>query len=403
MKKKRIVFYTDCPFVAGSEKSILNIIKYKKLIKQYDVILIYRYSKRYHKELSNLKLNIRTDFVKLINFDNYIINLNYKKPKDILVRIVILIINIILLSKLYNFFVIYKKLYKYKPDIVHINNGGFPGADSCNLLAIFVKKICKLSVYTINNFPSISKWNLFHTFYIKKISKNIDVITTGSKRNSKNLKKIFDTKVINIHNTLDINKIKTQLNPKINKYIKESSYKIFISAGILTRRKGFLELLESFKKIYRNGEKKFYLFIFGDGELKTDIKNFIFNNDLKNNIFLMGFTKNLYVEVIRSDFFILNSLYNEDMPYVLVESLYLRKPIITTRIAGNDEIVYNNLNGYISKPYDERALTKNINKLINLDLKKIKKYQNYSHYIFNKNFKYEKIMNKYFNIYSKIK
>ena len=70
--------------------------------------------------------------------------------------------------------------------------------------------------------------------------------------------------MINIPNTVDLNKIKTQLNPKINKYIKESSYKIFISAGILTRRKGFLELLESFKKIYKDGEKKFYLFIFGD-------------------------------------------------------------------------------------------------------------------------------------------
>ena len=107
----------------------------------------------------------------------------------------------------------------------------------------------------------------------------------------------------------------------------------------MTRRKGFLELLESFKKIYKDGEKKFYLFIFGDGELKADIKNFILKNDLKNNIFLIFFTKNLYVEVIRSDYFILNSLYNEDMPYVLVESLYLGKPIITTRIAGNDEII----------------------------------------------------------------
>ena len=115
----------------------------------------------------------------------------------------------------------------------------------------------------------------------------------------------------------------------------------------------------------------------------------------------MGFTKNLSIEIIRSDYFILNSLYNEDMPYVLVESLYLGKPIITTRIAGNDEIVFNNLNGYISNPYDEKALTKNINKLINLDSKKIRKYQEYSHFIYEKNFKYEKIMDKYLNIYGK--
>ena len=27
-----------------------------------------------------------------------------------------------------------------KPDIIHINNGGFPGADSCNLLSLISKK-----------------------------------------------------------------------------------------------------------------------------------------------------------------------------------------------------------------------------------------------------------------------
>tara|TARA_B100000963_G_scaffold119478_1_gene104086 strand:- start:16738 stop:17952 length:1215 start_codon:yes stop_codon:yes gene_type:complete len=402
MKKKRIVFYTDCPFVAGSEKGILNIIKYKKLTKQYDIVLIYRYSERYHNELLNLKLNIKTDFVKLINFDNYIINFNYNKPKDVFKRIIILITNIILLSKIYNFFIICNKLYKYKPDIIHINNGGFPGADSCNLLVLIVKKICKMSIYTINNFPSVSKWNFFHKYYIKKISKNIDVITTGSKKNAKYLKKLFDTEIINISNTVSPNKINTLTNPGINRYIKDNSYKIFISAGILTKRKGFLELLNSFNKIYKSGEKKFYLFIFGDGELREDIRSFILNNGLKNNIFLMGFTKNLSIEIIRSDYFILNSLYNEDMPYVLVESLYLGKPIITTRIAGNDEIVFNNLNGYISNPYDEKALTKNINKLINLDSKKIRKYQEYSHFIYEKNFKYEKIMDKYLNIYGKL-
>ena len=58
----------------------------------------------------------------------------------------------------------------------------------------------------------------------KKISKNIDVITIGSKRTLKS-QNIFDTKVINIPNTIDLNKINTKLKPKINKYIKESSYK----------------------------------------------------------------------------------------------------------------------------------------------------------------------------------
>ena len=351
MKKKRIVFYTDCPFVSGSEKSILNLIKYKKIINQYDVILIYRYSDRYHNGLKSLKLNIKTDFVRLINFDNYIVNLDYNKIGDILKRLIILIVNFFLFSKIYNYIVIYNKFKKYKPDIIHINNGGFPGADSCNLLSLFVNKISKLNIYTINNIPNASKWNFVHKFYVKKINKNINIITTASKNNSKKLKNIFDTKVTNISNTLEPYQIKTSLNPKIKQLVKNSSYKIFVSAGILTKRKGFLELLESFNNIYKNGFEKFYLFIFGDGELKKDISNYILNNLLENNIYLMGFTKNLDIELVYSDCFILNSLYNEDMPHVLIESLYLGKPIITSDVAGNNEIVYNNLNGYISKPY----------------------------------------------------
>ena len=47
MGKKKILYYTDCPFFAGCENMIANFFNSEELSKEYDIVLVFRYSKRY--------------------------------------------------------------------------------------------------------------------------------------------------------------------------------------------------------------------------------------------------------------------------------------------------------------------------------------------------------------------
>ena len=398
MKRKKIVFYTDCPFVAGCENTLLNILKFDKLSKTYDVVLIYRYSKRYREDIEKHELlNIKIHGIRLINFDNIIINLNYSKKKDLIIRIVILIIQILTLSKFVNLIKLYKVMKNQKPDIIHINNGGFPGADSCNLLSLISKKVSSKTIYTINNIPQVNNLNLISKIYFYFVSKNIDYFTTGSKFVSYQISKIFKNQVKNIPNCININlKNNNKIDSEIRKRVKDNS-KIFISAGLLTKRKGFIELIEIFSSL---DKEDFYLFIYGDGELRKEIQNKINAVGLSEKVFLMGYTNNLLKEIKNSDYFVLNSLFNEDMPYVLIEALLEQKPIISTDLAGINEIVIDGKNGYLSKPNNDQHFIENLNKAISLDETGYQNLRKSCKTHFEQNFDYIKNMNKYLNIYS---
>lgn len=399
MKKKNIVFYTDCPLVGGSENTIINILNCENLYKKYNVIFIFRYSKLYNQDIQKYNLKAKIEYIRLISFDNWIIKLNYSNPLDIFKRFLIKILQILTLSDVINGFLLYSKIKKYKPDLIHINNGGFPGASSCNVLGILSKKISKKIVYTINNIPKLSKYKIFDKFYLSIIRKNVDYFTTASRYSKNEITKIMKkNNILNIPNCIT-NEPKIIGKNQINKFIKNKSYKIFITAGILTKRKGIIELINCFKSYQK---KDFYLFIFGEGELKTEIKKQIIKNKLANNIFLMGFTSNLIEEIKVSDFFVLNSLYNEDMPFVLLEALSQSKPIISTNLAGASEIVFNEKNGFISDPYDFKKLEKNLISAINLPKYKYLSYRKFSQDLYANNFNSQKIVNKYLKLYSNL-
>lgn len=400
MKKKNIVFYTDCPLVGGSENTIINILSNKLLYDKYNVKFIFRYSKEYDQNIKKYDLKADIEYIKLISFDNWIIKLNYSNPIDVIKRIIIKFLQILTLSNIINSILLYNKIKKCKPDLIHINNGGFPGANSCNIVGVFSKIISKNTIYTINNIPSLSRYNVFHKFYLYVFRENIDYFTTASRYSKNKIIEIFKiNNVLNIPNCLMNNSKEINEKNQISKYIKNKNYKIFTTAGILTKRKGFIELIDCFN-LY--GKKDFYLFIFGEGELEEQIRKKIIKYNLSDNIFLMGFTSNLIEEVKKSHYFVLNSLYNEDMPYVLIEALSLSKPIISTNLAGANEIIFHQKNGFVSKPYDYIKLKENIEKAITLSQDKYISFKKYSEKIYKNKFNNEKIINKYMNLYSEL-
>ncbi|WP_143422350.1 glycosyltransferase, partial [Helicobacter pullorum] len=89
--------------------------------------------------------------------------------------------------------------------------------------------------------------------------------------------------------------------------------------------------IKSFKQL---NTPNIHLFIIGQGELENTLNTQIKDANLEDTITLLGATTNPYAPLSCANFFLFASNH-EGFPNVLVESLSLRIPIITTDCAPN--------------------------------------------------------------------
>lgn len=137
--------------------------------------------------------------------------------------------------------------------------------------------------------------------------------------------------------------------------------------------------------------------IIGKGNEHNSLIKFIRENNLHKIVKLLGYKNNPYPYIEKSDIFILSSKF-EGLPNVLLESMYLKKRIISSDCpTGPREILINNKYGFLYPINDYLALSKIIKRFKKNKLKKINNYhiKNLKKFDFNINCnKYLKIVNK---------
>jgi glycosyltransferase involved in cell wall biosynthesis len=120
--------------------------------------------------------------------------------------------------------------------------------------------------------------------------------------------------------------------------------KVYCAIGRLTFQKNFFELLEGFKRYSEEIDSNFNLIIIGEGELKNDLINYIKKNKL-DNFYLLGFKKNPYKYLYRSEMYVSTSRW-EEPGHTLIESGYLNVPLLTSNCPnGPNEIIVDGYNG----------------------------------------------------------
>lgn len=191
----------------------------------------------------------------------------------------------------------------------------------------------------------------------KKIRKKnyynlIDLYVTPSNFYKKKLEesKFSTSKIIQLTNPLPLD-TKYEINKKSKDYL--------LYFGRLSKEKGILNLLDVMKDI------DYKLIILGEGPLKDTIKNYI-KNDKLNNVTIEGFKEGEELrDYIRySKAVIIPSIWYENAPYTLSETLSLGKIAIVSNNGGIKEFILDKVNGFIFK--DKNELKKYILDLINL-------------------------------------
>jgi colanic acid/amylovoran biosynthesis glycosyltransferase len=129
----------------------------------------------------------------------------------------------------------------------------------------------------------------------------------------------------------------------------------FVCVGRLCEQKGQLLLLEAARRLA--DETEYELVLVGDGELRGQIEAFISHFNLRNNVRVTGWVSN---DRVREEIHLARALilpsFAEGLPVVLMESMALRRPVISTYIAGIPELVCQNENGWLVPAGDVEEL-----------------------------------------------
>ena len=253
------------------------------------------------------------------------------------------------------------QVFKHKPNIIIT---GLVGFIPC-ILKYFFKNLM-----IINSIQGYPKFSFSRRFIWKILYKRSDYLITMTHKTKKDLEKIIG---------IDSQKIFTIENPILNRNIKKLSLeevdldekflfnkKVYCAIGRLTHQKNFMELLSLVKKYSDQTKDDFNLIILGEGEKRKELADYIKINKIKN-FYLLGFKKNPYKYLAKSDVYICSSLW-EEPGHTLMEAGYLNIPILTSNCPnGPNEIIEDNFNGLKYELGNEVDFIKKMKKISNLN------------------------------------
>lgn len=261
---------------------------------------------------------------------------------------------------------LYQLMKTEKYELVHCNSpvGGLLGRICAKLAGI------KTVIYTAHGFHFYKGAPLLNRTVYKfaeiVLAKITDAIITMNKEDYENGQKIslrdngkcYYTPGIgidvNLYSNVEVNK--SDFRHELG--FSEEDF-LIISMGDLIPRKNYsiaLQALSSFK-----GDNVRYI-ICGDGILATSLKDEVAKLGLEDNVYFLGFRRDISKLLKISDLFLLTT-YQEGLPRALMEAMSVGIPVVVSDVRGNIDLVENGVNGYTVNPNDAKGFADAIKKL----------------------------------------
>lgn len=260
-----------------------------------------------------------------------------------------------------------KKLKGKEIDILHTHRY------KENVLGGLLKRKCKVKhlVQTVHGidepFKGIKRLKVeLYTKLNNYFTKNyFDKVLTVSFDIQKKLSRmIARDKLITIHNAINTSRLRVERPAsEVKAEFKISKDAPIIgSVGRMVPIKGYDVFLETAKLILEvNPEIQFILA--GDGPLKSELEESATNMGLESAVKFIGFRNDILDIINCFDIFVLSS-YHEGIPIVLLEAMALNKAIVSTRVGGIEEIIEDNISGFLVESGDAEGIASVCMKLL---------------------------------------
>ncbi len=222
-----------------------------------------------------------------------------------------------------SFFKITRYINEKKPNVI------FSAEDHLNTLVAFAAALAgskakisassRVTPYdTYSNFFFSKGWVLKHLSRLAK--RRINVHTCVSKDMVDQYKDVLGGDDFQaIYNVVvDDDTEEKMMEPLEEPICSDRKIPIIVSAGRLAPEKGFSDLIEAMALVLEKKDAR--LILLGDGPLKEDLENLVFDLSIGDRVSLLGYKSNPLQYYFNSDIFVLSS-YVEGLPNVLVEAM----------------------------------------------------------------------------------
>lgn len=251
-----------------------------------------------------------------------------------------------------------KRIHSIEPDTIFHTHGY--RANILVRMALFFKKAKIISTIhsTFKYWKNPIKKRVY-PFLDKLTSVKNNTIITVSDYISDYYKTILNRKkLLTVYNGVD-DTIFTKKKPS------NDSITRLITVGSLNDVKNHITLLKAFNHIVKNEKHSdLELVLVGQGPKETELRKFIVEHDLVNNVTLLGYLKNVHNQLIKSDLYISTST-DESFGLSIVEAMFTGLPVVSSRVGGVVEIIESGHNGILyNNPTDDSELSNQILRLL---------------------------------------
>jgi L-malate glycosyltransferase len=363
---KKIHYHSDCPFFGGCENMLAVFFNSKVLKSNHHLSFSYRYSKVYELGLSQRVKELKdiTRYPLSLICEYALMGLiTQKTPKFIgfFLKALYILVPIKYIVFLYNLIKMWRLFGKIKPDLVHINNGGYPAAMSASTAALAARlRGIKNIVYIVNNvtkpYSKPIRWfDLPIDFFVKR---SVSTFITGSEFAGTALKKVLGGKKIKwqkIYNGIKIREIRENPDQVISRLHLSPNRLRFGMIALFEERKGHIILIKAIEKLIEDKQPIPYILLEGHGVLKYSLLQYVKEKSLEEHIKFIGDENHIFDFINSLDALVSPSIKNEDFPNVILEAMALGKPVIGTEVAGIPEQI-STKTGLVIPPGDIAAL-----------------------------------------------
>lgn len=359
---ERLHFHSDCAFFAGSENMLVNFFVSAKLRSAYEISFSYRHTDRYEQGLRQRAV---------VDFPVYPLLLT--DPDDRLAaangptRFLAILWRLVsyyplLISQVVRLYALLKRL---RPDVLHINNGGYPGALSCRAAALAgrVARVDRI-VMVVNNlavpYTRPARWLDYPIDQL--VVRAVDRIVTGSRIATERLREVLRltaARSVAIHNGIQTRPVMSSRRETRGRLgLDGYDGTVFGIVALLETRKGHAVLIDAVSRLVgQTAAPQVKLLIEGHGPLADEIAADIAARGLGHVVRLVGEEAHIFDFMAALDVLVLSSTRDEDFPNVVIEGMSLGLPVIASRLAGTPEQVEDGVTGLLVAPGDAEALS----------------------------------------------
>lgn len=158
----------------------------------------------------------------------------------------------------------------------------------------------------------------------------------------------LDNKTVYVHNVCSIDSIKAKSEEEINDKLFDTSSFTIISIGRIAAVKRFHEIPAIAKRLKDYGcTFKWYIMGGGSAEDINKIRTAIENNEVREEVIMLGARSNPYPYLKRSDLLVSTSE-SEACPMIFNEAKILKTPIVSSNFGSSYEFIKQGIDGYIT-------------------------------------------------------